>query len=513
MHFRLTARDNNPGAGGVGHADTTVTVVPTAGPFLVTRPTAGGGLERNTTETITWDVAKTNLPPLNVANVKISLSTDGGLTYPYVLAASTPNDGSQAVTMPDVFSSTVRVKVEAIGNTFFDVSHGNATLDYSPDLGSDAGGGRTVDYSDAVSPVTITASDRDGDGSGLTATGSGLPAGLALTAGAASANGVRPGTRNFTVSGTTTAAPGSYQVTVTVTDGSGSKRSIGFPVTVAPEHATATYTGDDAVERRSGTATLAASVAEVADGSPGDIGTATVTFSQRGKVVCGPLPVTRQADGTGTASCDAKLGGGTHPVDITVGGDYTGVGSHTLAAANPALCSSSVAITGLSRSGKRVLISGFAERRFAGQTVVLTAAGHRVARTRVNSDGSFSARAKAPRGRHAGETLYRARVGTRVSPAMHLARELTLTRITRTATGTRISGRLSGARHALRKLSVMRALDCASQKRVKTIATDRGGRFSVTLARPKAGTTAVYRVRTASGTPRSFSLPVVITRK
>ena len=47
-----------------------------------------------------WDKANTDIPPTSTSNVKISLSTDGGLTYPHVLAASTANDGSEAVTIP-----------------------------------------------------------------------------------------------------------------------------------------------------------------------------------------------------------------------------------------------------------------------------------------------------------------------------------------------------------------------------------------------------------------------------
>jgi hypothetical protein len=78
-------------------------------------------------ETVKWDVAGTNIAAL-AQNVRISLSTDGGQTFPTVLVASTPNDGSQAVLLPNVTTSTARIKVEAVGNYFFDVSDANFSI-------------------------------------------------------------------------------------------------------------------------------------------------------------------------------------------------------------------------------------------------------------------------------------------------------------------------------------------------------------------------------------------------
>ena len=95
LNFKLTARDGNPGAGGLGSADTRLVLAPTAGPFLVTSHGAPGAITGGSAQTVTWDVAGTNLAPVNTAEVKISLSIDGGVTYPHVLAAATANDGSR----------------------------------------------------------------------------------------------------------------------------------------------------------------------------------------------------------------------------------------------------------------------------------------------------------------------------------------------------------------------------------------------------------------------------------
>ena len=121
LNFRLTVRDGRPGGGGVGSSDTRLVLAPAIGPFRVTSQT-GAAVDAGTTQQVTWDVAGTDQAPVSTSAVRISLSTDGGRTYPHVLAASTPNDGAAPVTMPNLDTDTARIKVEALGNVYFDVS-------------------------------------------------------------------------------------------------------------------------------------------------------------------------------------------------------------------------------------------------------------------------------------------------------------------------------------------------------------------------------------------------------
>lgn len=130
LKFRLTARDNKMGGGGVCYAATTVTVNATVGPFAVTSQSVIGiSYPAGSTQTIDWNVNGTNGAPVNCANVNIYISKDAGVTFTLVLA-NTPNDGTENVVMPNltVTSTQCRVKVESIGNIFYDLNDKNFTI-------------------------------------------------------------------------------------------------------------------------------------------------------------------------------------------------------------------------------------------------------------------------------------------------------------------------------------------------------------------------------------------------
>lgn len=119
INFQLTVRDNDTRGGQTATDNMTVTTVAAAGPFAVTsQNTPDISWTPGTLETITWNVAGTNANGINTSNVNIWLSTDGGLTYPTLLA-NTVNDGSHEITVPNTLSANCHIMVEGDGNIFF----------------------------------------------------------------------------------------------------------------------------------------------------------------------------------------------------------------------------------------------------------------------------------------------------------------------------------------------------------------------------------------------------------
>lgn len=128
MTFRLTARDNRSGGGGVNYASTTINVTTAAGPFQVTAPNTAVTWTSGSTQPVTWNVAGTTSAPVSCATVNIHLSTDGGSTYPTVLATGVPNSGSATITVPAQATTRARIQVACATNIFFDISNVNFTI-------------------------------------------------------------------------------------------------------------------------------------------------------------------------------------------------------------------------------------------------------------------------------------------------------------------------------------------------------------------------------------------------
>jgi subtilisin-like proprotein convertase family protein len=120
--YTLTVRDNNVTGQQTNTDEVLVTTSGTIGPFAVTSQNTTTAWNFGETPTITWDVNNANTLP-GSTNVNIKLSTDGGLTFPYILAADTPNDGSEVVAVPEVAPSLAcRILIEPTGNVYYAVN-------------------------------------------------------------------------------------------------------------------------------------------------------------------------------------------------------------------------------------------------------------------------------------------------------------------------------------------------------------------------------------------------------
>ncbi len=139
LNFRLVVRDNSPVAGFNDRADVIITVDSTSGPLAITLPTATGISWRAfSSQNVTWDVANTTASPVSCANVDILLSTDGGLTYPTILASGIPNSGKASITVPNTLTATARLMVRGTGKIFFDISNNNFSIICSALAGSNS---------------------------------------------------------------------------------------------------------------------------------------------------------------------------------------------------------------------------------------------------------------------------------------------------------------------------------------------------------------------------------------
>lgn len=104
------------------------------GDFRVLTPSTNVTWEPGQKYTVTWNKANTLVATDSIMTgfVNIYLSKDGGLTFPIILATNVENDGSFDITAPDLYTTSARIKIKAVGNIFFDVSHTNFKINGTP---------------------------------------------------------------------------------------------------------------------------------------------------------------------------------------------------------------------------------------------------------------------------------------------------------------------------------------------------------------------------------------------
>ena len=132
LNFALTVRDNNAEGGQVASDSVKVEVINTAGPFLVTSQENPEIYTAGSVQSITWNVANTNRPPINTETVDILLSTDGGATFSEILAEDVPNTGIAQIQLPGVATTNARIMVRASNNVFFSINGADLSIEETP---------------------------------------------------------------------------------------------------------------------------------------------------------------------------------------------------------------------------------------------------------------------------------------------------------------------------------------------------------------------------------------------
>mgnify|MGYP001231060062 FL=1 len=129
LRFRLTARDNRSGGGGVGFTEALLRSYTAGGPFKITEPNTNTA--RSGAAVVRWLVAGTQTSPFGHTKVNILLSTDGGNTFPTVLASEVTNDGVHAVALPQT-ATNCRIRVQPVNAIYFDISDANFSITAAP---------------------------------------------------------------------------------------------------------------------------------------------------------------------------------------------------------------------------------------------------------------------------------------------------------------------------------------------------------------------------------------------
>lgn len=228
LNWALTVRDRTPvtSTGGQSSFDTMQIVVEDVTPFSVDNPVSWA---QGSNQTITWVVGETTNATINCQNVNILLSTDGGVTFPTVIASGTPNDGTFDYTVPAIADTNqARILVEAADNIFYDVSDFNFSISQNPDFFMVNEALSPLACGDATATFTFDFATANGFSEMVAFSASGNPSGSAVSFSPTSLNS--SGSVTMTVSNLNSVPQNDYIITVTGTSTSITKnRDFDFP--------------------------------------------------------------------------------------------------------------------------------------------------------------------------------------------------------------------------------------------------------------------------------------------
>jgi subtilisin-like proprotein convertase family protein len=132
VNFMLTVRDNNAEAGTAVWDDLQFHVVETPVKFGITSQSTPETYTVGEEIAVTWNVAGTNLAPINTSNVDILLFTGTHLNFSLenttVLAKNVFNTGQCEVIVPNEITQRGRIIVRAVDGNYFSINSRNITI-------------------------------------------------------------------------------------------------------------------------------------------------------------------------------------------------------------------------------------------------------------------------------------------------------------------------------------------------------------------------------------------------
>lgn len=131
LKFGLSIRDNS-NKRGVFLDTVSVNVVNETSAFSIKNDLSNKLFKGGEILEVSWEVGNTDKNPINTKYVKISMSNDGGLTFPFILSERAINDGLEKVIIPNFNTNKARIKIAALENIYFALNKNDFSIEATP---------------------------------------------------------------------------------------------------------------------------------------------------------------------------------------------------------------------------------------------------------------------------------------------------------------------------------------------------------------------------------------------